>query len=303
MAVTVMVWAGFALSVRGIGVSTLTTADAALIRFGVPVLLLAPWIPRTIRRLRAERPAVLAGLLVGAGLPYFLVAALAGRLTSAALVGLVIPGTVPVFVALLAYRLTRSTISKPQAAALAVILAGVATAGFQPAGVVLLLAGLIWAVYTMALRLTVLDPIGTALALCLPSSLVTVLLIVTGVLPSNLAAGLARPADTVLYLLVQGVGVGVLAGLCYPVAIRRLGGRTAATLGALSPVVTALAAIPLLGEPIAPRDAAGLVLVVAGVVAYNRLPPSRPQGTPRHVVDRTVTHRRPALAVDRGLRP
>lgn len=300
MALTVVVWAGFALSVRGIGASTLTVADAALIRFGVPVLLLAPWIPRTLRRLRGERPAVVAGLCAGAGLPYFLVAALGGSLTSAALVGLVIPGTVPVFVALLAYRIQGLRISRPQAAALAVIVAGVAVAAdLQPAGIVLILAGLIWAVYTMSLRVTVLDPIGTAIVLCLPSLLGTVLLIAAGAMPSHLATGLARPADIALYLLVQGVGVGVLAGLCYPVAIRHLGGAGAATLGALSPVVTALAAIPLLGETIAPPAAAGLALVAAGVVAYHRLP----QGTSRHVADPTVTHRRHALAADRGLRP
>jgi drug/metabolite transporter (DMT)-like permease len=300
MAVTIVVWAGFALTVRGIGGSGLTTMDAALIRFTVPVLLLAPWIPRTLRRLRAERPAVVAGLCVGAGLPYFLVASFGGSLTSAALVGLVIPGTVPIFVALLAYRIRGSRIGRRQAVALAVILAGVALAGQRPAGagtLVLLLAGLIWAVYTLSLRVTVLDPIGTVLVLCLPSASVTAALVLTGSVPSNLAGGSAPPAATLLYLAVQGVGVGVLAALCYPIAIRRLGSRAAASLGALSPVVTAVAAAPLLGEPF--TGAGAFALVVGGVIAFNLLT----GGTAQHAPDPRPAHRRPALAADGGLRP
>lgn len=79
MAATVVVWAGFALSIRGIGASGLTTMDVALIRFTTPVILLSPWIPRTLRSLSRERPAVVAALCVGAGLPYFAVSALAVR--------------------------------------------------------------------------------------------------------------------------------------------------------------------------------------------------------------------------------
>ncbi|MEU4623891.1 DMT family transporter [Actinoplanes sp. NPDC023801] len=302
MAVTVAVWAGFALSIRGIGASSLTTMDTALIRFVTPLLLLGPWIPRTLRRLRGERPVVLAGLCAGAGLPFFLVASAGGRLTSAGLVGLVIPGTVPIFVALLAYRMWGSRVGRAQVAALAAILAGVALAGGRPAGagtVVLILAGSIWAVYTMSLRVTVLDPVGTVIVLCLPSALLSALLIGTGAAGSNLAAGTARMDDVLIYLAAQGVGAGVLAALCYPVAIRRLGSRTAASLGALSPVVTAVAAVPLLGEPL--TGIPGFALVVAGVVAFNLLP-ARPEGTAPHAADPPPHHDRPAVAADRGLR-
>jgi drug/metabolite transporter (DMT)-like permease len=302
MAVTVAVWAGFALSIRGIGASSLTTVDAALIRFVTPLLLLSPWIPRTLRQARAERPIVLAGLCVGAGLPFFLVAAAGGRLTSAGLVGLVIPGTVPIFVTLLAYKIWGSRISRPQVAALAGILAGVALAGGGMAGagtLVLVLAGAVWAIYTMSLRVTALDPMGTVIALCLPSALVSALLSVTGAAASNLTAGTARTGDVLLYLAVQGACVGVLAALCYPIAIRRLGSRTAACLGALSPAVTAVAAVPLFGEPLTSIGA--FALVVGGVVAFN-LMPARTEGAVTDAADQPAHHDRPALAADGGLR-
>jgi drug/metabolite transporter (DMT)-like permease len=302
MAVTVAVWAGFALSIRGIGVSSLTTMDAALIRFVTPLLLLSPWIPRTLRRVRGERPIVLAGLCVGAGLPFSLVASAGGRLTSAGLVGLVIPGTVPIFVTLLAYGILGSKIRLPQAAALAGILGGVALAGGRPAGagtLVLVLAGFLWAIYTMSLRVSVLDPMGTVIALCLPSALLAALSIATGAAGSNLATGTARAGDVLLYLAVQGAGVGVLAALCYPIAIRRLGSRTAAGLGALSPVVTAVAAVPLFGEPLTTIGA--FALVVGSVVAFNLIP-ARTEGAVTDAADQPPDHDRPTLAVDGGLR-
>ncbi|MEV6343591.1 EamA family transporter [Actinoplanes sp. NPDC051851] len=306
MAVTVVVWAGFALSIRGIGASSLTTADAALIRFGLPVVLLSPWIPRTLRALRTERPLVAGAVCLGAGLPYFLVAALGGRLTSAALVGMVIPGSVPVFVTLM-------TRTRPvRAAALAMIVTGAGVAAWSggPGVLVLLLAGLIWSVYTVGLRATGLDPIGAALLVCAPSALVTALLLVTGTLPSHLGSvspsylgsvspahlGAVRPADLLTYLVVQGAGVGVLAALAYAYAIRHLGGPTAATLGAASPVLTALAAVPLFGERLTVHDLVSLALIVAGVVTFSA------KGATRHDDDPAPTEDRRALAAHRGLR-
>src|SRR5690242_16738836 len=122
MTCTVLLWASFALSIRAIGSSSLTSFDAALLRFLVPVVVLAPWLGRTLRRLREQRALVVLALGVGAGLPFFLVAALGGRLTAAGFVGLVIPGTVPVFVALLTFALWRSRIRRAQALALGSIL-------------------------------------------------------------------------------------------------------------------------------------------------------------------------------------
>ncbi|MFF0375667.1 DMT family transporter [Actinoplanes missouriensis] len=292
MAATVVVWAGFALSIRGIGASSLTTTDVALIRFTTPVVLLSPWIPRTLRSLSGERPAVIVALCAGAGLPYFAVSALGGRLTSAALVGLVIPGVVPMFVAVIAYRMWGLKIRRAQAAALGVIVVGVAASvsGRTGAGIaVLLLAGLIWSVYTIALRVTRLDPIGAALVLCVPSALITAALIGSGLTESHLTLN----TDTLVYVVVQGAGVGVVAALCYSIAIRRLGPRLASCLGALAPVLTTIVAVPLLGEPITPSTLISLVLIVAGVVLFPLIPTG---GTP-HAADR-----RPVVAAHGGVR-
>ncbi|MDR6319331.1 drug/metabolite transporter (DMT)-like permease [Actinoplanes couchii] len=122
LGLAVLLWASFALTIRGIGGSGLTAVDVAVLRFVTPVLLLTPWLPRAVRAVRRERPGVVACLCL-AGLPHFLLAAWGGSLSSAALVGLLLPGSVPLFVALI--HRTRRGIN--QTLALAAIVAGVAT--------------------------------------------------------------------------------------------------------------------------------------------------------------------------------
>ncbi|MCP1170297.1 hypothetical protein NHG85_17465, partial [Limimaricola sp. ASW11-118] len=78
IAVAVTIWAGFALSIRAIGGSTLAPADVALIRFGLPVLLLAPLLPSRLRALRRVRPMDAALVAFGAGLPFFFLASAGG---------------------------------------------------------------------------------------------------------------------------------------------------------------------------------------------------------------------------------
>lgn len=276
MVATIVLWSGFALSVRGIHGSSLTPFDIATLRFTIPVILLSPWLPRAYRRLKRERPSTMLALCIGAGAPYFLICAAGGAATSAALVGIVIPGTVPLFVAGLSYALWRTRVRRIQLLALLLIVTGAmvsllgAPSGAAVGGIAwLLLAGLVWAIYTLALRKTGLDPISATLVLCVPSAVVMIVLLFTGVLPSHLLEGTARISDAVIFSLVQGVGVGVLAAVCYAIALRHLSSAVAATLGALSPVLTLLLAVPIFHEPITVTTVFILVLMLTGVIGFN----------------------------------
>ncbi|KQQ08220.1 DMT family transporter [Rathayibacter sp. Leaf296] len=289
MIATVATWAGFALSIRGIGGSGLTTTDVALLRFGLPLLVLAPAIPRALRSIRRESPLTLACLALGAGLPYFATAAAGGSLTSAALVGLVIPGSVPVFVALLSLVLMRERPSGARLVGLAAVVVGVgvivaftAATSIALGIAILLAAGVLWAVYTLGLRRTRLTPVAVVVAVCAPSFLLSLLATVTGALPTTLFTGSADPGAVASFALVQGIGVGVVAALAYTVAVRHLGSGRAAAFGSLSPVVTALIALPLFGEALPPSEIVGLALVVLGVVVANAPPRT---GPPRTVAD------------------
>lgn len=91
ISIVVLVWAGFALSVRAISSTALAPADVAMIRFLVPALVLLPWLPQRIAQLRQVKFENVLLVLIG-GVPFFLIASAGGALTSAAYVGTLIAG-------------------------------------------------------------------------------------------------------------------------------------------------------------------------------------------------------------------
>jgi len=283
LAATIVLWSSFALSAKGIGASSLTTVDVALIRFLTPAVLLIPWVPRTVRALRRERPGAVLLLLIG-GLPHYLLFAFGAHLTTAGLTGLLVPGTVPLFITAIAVLAWRSRIRGRQLLALGAIVTGVAASAFQAttattiAGIgVLLAGGLAWALFTIGLRRTQLDPIGVVVLICAPSALAAAGLAVSGLMPSSLADGTAKLPDVLMFTALQGVGTGLLSTLCYAYAVRALGSSISAATGAVSPVLAAVVAVPLFGEHITPALAVALTLIVVGVIAFN-LTPTRARG-------------------------
>jgi drug/metabolite transporter (DMT)-like permease len=228
-----------------------------------------------------REPGGVVLVLCAAGLPHFLLSELGGSLTSAALVGLLIPGSVPLFLAALLFARRRERVAPRRLLALGAILVGVAattvlrTSPGSLAGIgALLAAGCAWAVYTLGLRRTELDPVGVVLVLCVPSALAAGALGLTGLLPSHLLDGTAPLPAVGLFVVLQGVGTGIVSTLSYAYAVRRLGSSTSATTGALSPVLATVAAVPLFGEPITGGTVVALLFIVGGVVAGN-LPPGR----------------------------
>ncbi|MHC0431810.1 DMT family transporter [Streptomyces sp. O3] len=280
LGLTVAIWAGFALSARALSASTLLPADAALLRFGTPLVVLAPALWRRRRRLAAVRPGPAAKIICGAGVPFFLAAMYGGSLTSAAFVGSLIPGMVPLFVSALMVANGRGAPRGTQAVGLVLIAVGVLALVWRytvaldgdvllGSGVLLLASGL-WALYTVGLKEVDLDPVGSIGLLCLPSFAVIALLALTGVLPTGIAD--AAGGDIALFLGVQGLGVGLCAGLLYAFAIRRLGAERSSVLGSLSPVAVVLLAIPLLDESPTLTVLVGVPLITTGVVLSNRRP-------------------------------
>ncbi|MFE6837017.1 DMT family transporter [Streptomyces sp. NPDC057705] len=278
--VTVAIWAAFALSARALSASSLLPADAALLRFGVPLVVLFPALWRRRRRIAAVRPGAAAKIICGAGVPFFLAAMHGGALTSAAFVGSIVPGMVPLFVSAIMIRRGHGVPRGTQTAGLALIAAGVAalvwryvvpvdTDVLAGSGILLVASGL-WALYTVGLREVDLDPVGSIGLLCLPSFAVIAVLVLTGVLPTGIAH--AAGSDIALFLVVQGLGVGLCAGLLYAFAIRRLGAERSSVVGSLSPVAVVLLAIPLLGETPTLAVLVGVPLITAGVVLANRRP-------------------------------
>jgi drug/metabolite transporter (DMT)-like permease len=278
---TVTIWAIWMIATRHAVTHDLPPAAVGLLRFAVPALVLGPLVWR--KGLFPKGLSPLAGLgLLGSGAPFFLVVASGMQFAPAAEIGPLLPGTMPLFVALIGWAAFGERVGRVRLAGFALILAGVVFIGgvglLHPAGGTwrghLLLAGaFLWGVYTHAYRRSGLSALHAA-ALVGAWSVLLLLPFGAPKVVSLIAGGLAGPV--IVQALLQGLMSGVFGIVLYGFAIDRLGPSRAAAVSPLGPVLAALIAIPVLGEiPDLPAlvglVAAGLgVLLASGILGQRR---------------------------------
>jgi drug/metabolite transporter (DMT)-like permease len=250
----ILIWAGWIVATR-YAAQTLDISIVALLRYGIPALVLMPLWLRTGLVPRGVSKRVLAALIIGAGMPFFLTAAFGMRYAPAAEVGPLLPGTMPLFVALLAGVFYREQMSMVRKAGFILIAAGIvvivvphmlsAAPGVGLAHVLILASALLWAVYTIALRRSGLSASEATAVISVWSAIA---LAPFGTLPLVEAFQHGRAAEIAAQALVQGVLSGIIATILFAMAILRLGPSRAAAFAALLPVLVAILAIPALGE-------------------------------------------------------
>jgi drug/metabolite transporter (DMT)-like permease len=277
MTAVLFIWSGFSLTVRAIGGSPLATADVALIRFMVPLLLLLPLLPSRIDRIKKIKCFHLLLILLG-GLPFFLFAAAGAKIAPTAYMGAILAGTPALFVAVLSWIFDGQLISKKRGIGLLVILIGVLVmvtgqsgtlSGEIVQGVLFLFAAsLVWAGYTMGLKHAGLDAVSIAIILSFCSFIIIIVLIVSGAVTTNF--GTFSFQQALPFILIQGVGVGVISTIGYSYAVNQLGCAKSSTIGALSPGLTAVFAIPVFNELLSMATLFGICLATVGVILSNR---------------------------------
>lgn len=277
--VTICIWTGFILVTRHGGTGTLTSWDITSLRFGVGALIAVFFLPRIT--LPPLKVIMLFSLFGGIG--YSTVVYAAFRMTPAAHASVLLPGALPFETAIIAWLWLGQKPLGRQRTALAIVFAGIvltAADSFsrgpqlthsQIVGDLLFLCGSSsWAVFTLLLGRYPVQPLAATVATTLGSAVVY-LPVWWFFLPSTL--GQAPAGEIALQAIYQGVLVVFVAMLFYAFAVRRLGSQTVALLMAFVPVVSALAAVPLLGEPLSLLTLAGLGAVTAGAVLGTRTPP------------------------------
>ncbi len=280
----VSIWAGW-MAITRLGVTTsLTVYDLTMLRFGTAGLLLLPVLLRhglALDRLGWWR---WLALVFGAGAPYSLVAASGLRFAPAVHGGVLIPGVMPLFVALLSAAVLRETFSATRKLGYIliglgiVIIAGIETlmsAEGRIIGPLLFLsAALIWACYTLVLKQSGLAPLHAAAIVSVGSAVLffPVYLTINGIrVPA------APMSDILFQAAFQGAVATVLSLYLYGKAITILGGSAGAAFGALVPALSALLAIPILHEIPSTVDWFGVLAVSFGVylASGGPLPPWR----------------------------
>jgi drug/metabolite transporter (DMT)-like permease len=271
----VSIWAGN-IVVAGLGLrSSLTPWDISAIRFAVAGALLAPYLLREGIALDRLGWIGLAALVLG-GAPTVLLANAGLMFAPAAHAGALFPGAMPLMVALLACVILREPFAAHKRVGLALIASGVVgivwgsggTFGTtQTLGHLLFLgSAFAWACYTIAMRRARLDGLHAAAISAVGSLLLYLppyaLLAGGGLFEASLGA-------IALQALVQGVLTAVVSYLLYGAAVGILGASSGAAFAALCPAMTALLAIPILGEWPSATDWAAILVISAGVYAVS----------------------------------
>ncbi|NKE46724.1 DMT family transporter [Roseomonas frigidaquae] len=273
------VWAGFLLSSRLSAKQALTPWDVAALRYAGAFVAAVPLV--ALLGLPRLPPLRLVALLGAASFGFPILAYHGFTLAPAAHGGVMLPGTLPFLTAALGVAFLGEAWTRRRVASLAVVAAGIGllasdTLGAHPGawrGDLLFLGGsCCWAVYTLLIRLWGIGAMQATLSIALWSAPIY-LPIWWFLLPSSIGAVSAGAA---LYQLVyQGIFATVLAGLLFTRAVTALGAPTTTTITALVPGMAALAAWPLLGEPLGPIGFLGVGLVSAGMILTVMRFPSR----------------------------
>jgi drug/metabolite transporter (DMT)-like permease len=269
---TICIWTGFILVSRYGGKGVLTGWDVTALRFGVGALIALIFLPRVT--LPPYKVILLFSVFGGIG--YSVVVYAGFRMAPAAHAAVLLPGTLPFATAVIAWLWLRQKPSTAQRISLLLVFIGIALTaadtfshgahltGTQMFGDLLFLCGSSsWAVFTLLLRRYPMEPLTAAVTTTLGSA--TLYLPVWWLfLPSTLNQ--APLAEIAMQAAYQGVLVVFVAMMLYTFAARRLGAQTVTLLMAIVPGVSALAAVPVLGEPLSLLTLAGLGAVTMGAV-------------------------------------
>lgn len=267
-----------------LGVTTsLAPLDLALLRYGVPALLLLPLLVRRGLWPALSAPWLFIPMLLGAGLPFGLLAMGGAVFAPVAHMGVLMAGTIPLFAGLLAAAILGTRLTRMRLFGFAIIAIGVALVAGKAllirndqawiGDLLFLAAALAWAVYTVAFQRSGLSPWHATALLAAASALLALPLWAWSGGAARLAA--VPPADLVAQVLAQGVLAGVAGQWAYAMAIRHLGATRAALSGALVPALSALGGFAILGEQPGLAALAGAAAIALGIVVAGRQPAAK----------------------------
>ena len=268
----VSIWASWIVAVR-LGIKTsLQPWDIVAIRFGVAGLILLPYL--LVKGLAFDRLgwSGLAAILIGGGAP-MVMASYGGLIFApAAHAASLYTALIPLYVAILAALAIGEDFGAGKRVGLVLIIAGAFGILWGAGGTIgtsqnighamFISAGIMWAGYTVALRKASLGGLHAA-AIAAVGSLIVYVPVYAAV--SDGALFDAPWNDLALQAFVHGILAAVVALVCIGRAVSLLGASNGSAFAALAPAITAIFAIPVLGEWPATSDWIAMLLISGGV--------------------------------------
>ena len=303
-AVTVLIWTAFIIIARASADpargGSLTPFDIAFCRIVGASLVLLPWGAWLVvqDRDRGVGQSSLLGLsplslkvtaTVGlfGGLLYALLAYSGFVFAPAAHASVLMPGSLPLWTALLAVVVLRDHITPLRALGLAFIVLGDLMVGgasllhafdggeVWKGDVLFMTAALCWSAYSVLARHHALDAVRATIAIT-AFAFVTYVPVYAALTLGHVVVGhvFSAPLKEVLFhALFQGWGSVVISGITFTKMIQHFGPVRSTMITALVPGLSALGAVLFLGEPLYWNLAAGLALVTIGILFGVRVAP------------------------------
>ena len=271
-----VIWAGWIVATRDAMLANHTPLEVSLLRYGAPALLLAPiWLKRGIAPKGVDLRR-LAVMTVGWGGPFVLLISQGMRTVEASLFGPLVPGLLPLVVALweIVVERRRPRLGRLAGLCFIALAVGLILVPASVAGDVGMLTGapwliaacLGWSAFTIAFRGSGLSGVEAAAYVCLWSSPFLVV--------AALATGSTFQGFTAFelgwHVFVQGVLSGMVSVGCYGYALKTIGLARASAFTSLVPVLAALGGWLLLGEAVGALGWAASFAACAGVLLVNR---------------------------------
>lgn len=254
------------------GVTTsLGPLELAVLRYGIPAIVLLPLLFRQGFLPRGLPWPTLLLLVVSGGLPFGWVVVQGAQWAPAAHIGVFLSGSIPLFTALGAWLLTGLSLTRQRVAGLFSIMLGLAAFGLSDVAMLVaswrgdalfVLAAMMWAAHTLAFQRSGLTPWQGAALFNFWSAVLLLPAVAIFGAPKLLTAPWPEVA---FQALGQGVVAGLLGLVAYMSAIARLGAARASLSAALVPLLTALGGASLLNEPLTTSALVALALVMTGV--------------------------------------
>ena len=272
---TLLMWSGFSLISRLGGKSILTPYDIFALRLATASLVLLPFIGSMPKI--AWRDGKLWFLAIIGNLLYCLLVYQGFKSAPAAHGAILLAGMQPFLISIIVWLIARTRPNRLRGFGLALIGGGIVCAAMPYFTVwsadsaygdfLIILSSISWALYSVlsarwgysAWTLTRAVALGSAI-LYLPVYVLW--------LPKQLAA--APLSMIITQSLFQGVVATILAMLTYLKAVSILGTERSAAFLSLVPIVTGLAAVPLLGEALSGWLLCGLFFVSLGAYIASR---------------------------------
>jgi drug/metabolite transporter (DMT)-like permease len=183
--------------------------------------------------------------------------------------GILLGGSMPLFVALLSAAVLGERFSISRITGFAFIVAATLAIGGDAllsgdlvSRLMVFAGAALWSLFTLSFKRSGLSALAAAGIVAAWSTIMLVPLAALDGLEPVFAAG---PLVVAGQIFSQGVLSGVVALACYGAAVARLGASRASLLSAVPPALATLIAIPVLGEMPTPVAFIGIVLAALGV--------------------------------------